>query len=316
MKINELIKKLLEQPQGSNKPRPIFIVLLIGMVVFVGGYKIVQTVSGPDDNYVASPEEQDKEGVFSKVLGLIPSPNLSPVQDITIPTIPEVQEYTPVEKVVNQKLLDEADSINSDRYELKDLSLDSLGRKDPMKPIEVDKTTELYAFQALSLDEVFYPITVDLSERSSAFADVTEENDIVKYITWEDALASGKKASEEATKYRAELLEDITKYTEYSLNDSKAYFAGLTIHKLFLDHIDINENDEAVATFLALGGQYKDIKEGDFINTTFYVKKLDAEKQTATIEYKYSSMEEEQTATLSAVELLSKSNKSNNSSLK
>ena len=68
-------------------------------------------------------------------------------------------------------------------------------------------------------------------------------------------------------------------------DESLDYFSGMAVDKISLSNVYINNDNITVGDFSSLGGNYTELKEGNYINQTYYIEKYDLKNKSATLVY-------------------------------
>lgn len=308
--MKKAIDWLFKQPDNPNMPRPIFVIGLLIALAFtifrfyggdiMGGNK-VDLPTANEGTFISNVVGKVKDrfdGIFNKESKFV---------EVNLPPLPSVSEHS---HKLDEELLKSVDNIGKDNYEMAEIELESIGRKDPMRPLKTPNL-EIFRYEAYEDDIFFYPIgtlkeneekvTVEnANEKDETKNKENEENEepnnepqepikkeIVKYRTWEEASVE-KIPSKEAIEYRDNKdssRNNIAYIKDDLINDSINYFQGMTLDQVVLDSVCLNDKLFPTATFLSLGGEYTGMQVGDYLNDIYYIVDVDYLKQEVTLEY-------------------------------
>lgn len=300
--MKKVINWLIKQPDNPNLPRPIFVIGLIIVIIFAFFRFYGGNLFGNNSNVPST----GKEGTFiSRLVDNVKDKvdNIfnkeSDFEDITLPPLPNISEHS---QQLDEELLKEVDSLGKYNYEMAEIELEGIGRKDPMRPLKTPNI-EIFRYEAYKDDVFFYPIgtlkenapSITAQENRSDSDNQTSEEvqqepvkkEIVKYRTWEEASVE-KIPSKEAIEYREK--QDSSRNTgayieDDLINDSVDYFKGMTLDQVILDAVYLDDKLIPTATFLSLGGEYKGLQTGDYLNDIYYIVDINYLKQEVTLEY-------------------------------
>lgn len=129
--MKEKLSNLMKAEEG--KPRPILLIVL-GVVVLAAALYFF--VFSKDDGNQEAPQPQgqveESGGLISKISNLFTFGELPQVQDVPLPTLPQIPEPNVKE---DQKILKSVDQLLQARFEMTKVGTENMGRRDPMKPL-------------------------------------------------------------------------------------------------------------------------------------------------------------------------------------
>lgn len=285
---------LFKQPENPNMPRPIFLIflgiVLIVFVVFVFSKKDKNTIKTPtEDNNnpeIVETYDGDNKNKFSfNPMDWIESTKEALSQDVTnysspVSSLPEIPRYTePEDQIYDETLLNVEVGNQNNIFQNEEIPLTNIGRLDPMKPLEtstnkpsiVEEKIKYYSHKDL---DKFY------SEKSVEISKIPEDQKI-EYKTYEQALASGKIPSKEASqRYLSEIQKYELKYgsldgkIDTNKNETLGYFTGINIEDFVILETGVNSNNLEYVDLYILGGYFYNMTEGEYINGAFYIKEI------------------------------------------
>lgn len=132
MKVKTVLLNLFKQPEDPKKPRPIFIIGLV-VVLLAFGFNML----GKKGEESTVPDSEPSISLIDKVKGVFgagpdevePLPN----NEVVLPNIPVIPESS---LTVDQALIDSSKVVEQEDFKMIEVTAKNEGRRDPMKSLE------------------------------------------------------------------------------------------------------------------------------------------------------------------------------------